>query len=125
MLLRVSGWQVDSGQIIPSGSEEEIELRAASVLAVEQLKQAANALLQARHHPGQGQQQGCPSSSADAPANSAGDAAGVAERSTDMPSSSAEGVPQLLSIQLDWWLWQEGECERSKHPHHKTWTIYY
>jgi hypothetical protein len=125
MLLRVSGWQVDSGQIIPSGSEEEIELRAASVLAVEQLKQAANALLQARHQPGQDQQQDGQSSSAEVPASSAEVNAEVAGRSTEMPSSSTEGVPQLLSIQLDWWLWQEGERERSEHPHHKTWTIYY
>jgi hypothetical protein len=114
VVLRASYTQVDSGQIIPSGSEEEIELRAASVLAVEQLKHAANALLQAQHCQGQGQQQGGSSSGATVPASSA-----------EVSSSSTDEVPQLLSIQLDWWLWQEGERERSKHPHHKTWTIYY
>lgn len=84
--------QVDSGQEIPSGSEEELEIRAASIVAVEQLKDAANKLLQVQHQ---------------------------AE-----DSGSAE-ASQLLSIQLDWWLWQEGERMRSDHPHHKTWTIYY
>lgn len=125
MVMHVSDMQVDSGQIIPSGSEEEIELRAASVLAVEQLKHAANALLQAQHCQGQAQQQEGPSSSAAVAASSAQDAAGATERSAKVSSSSADEVPQLLSIQLDWWLWQEGERERSKHPHHKTWTIYY
>lgn len=83
---------MDSGQEIPSGSEEELEIRAASILAVEQLKDAANKLLQAQHQ---------------------------AE-----DNGTAEAF-QLLSIQLDWWLWQEGERMRSEHPHHKTWTIYY
>jgi hypothetical protein len=34
--------------------------------------------------------------------------------------------PSLLSIQLDWWLWHEGEKMRAQHPpHHRTWTVYY
>lgn len=88
--------QVDSGQELACGSTEEVEIRAASILAVEQLKQAANKLLQAQHQ--QDLQQG---------------------------SSSSTDAFQLLSIQLDWWLWQEGERQRTEHPHHKTWTIYY
>lgn len=33
---------------------------------------------------------------------------------------------QLTSIQLDWWLWGQGERLRHQHPpHHRTWTIYY
>jgi hypothetical protein len=84
--------QVESGHELPSGSSEELEIRAASVLAVEQLKQAANKLLSAQH---QGHQQG------------------------------STAAFQLLSVQLDWWLWQEGERRRSQDAHHKTWTIYY
>jgi hypothetical protein len=73
---------VDGGTELPSGSEEEVEIRAASILAVEQLKQAANAQL-------------------------------------------AGAQQQLLSIQLDWWLWHEGEKRRSEQTHHRTRTIYY
>lgn len=91
--------QVHSGKELPSGSEEEVEIRAASIMAVEQLKHAANKLLQQRHEQTQQQEDG--------------DEGG--ERSAF----------QLLSIQLDWWLWAEGERMRSEHPHHKTWTIYY
>lgn len=87
--------QVDSGEELASGGEEEIEIRAASLLAVEQLKQASNKLLRARHE-------------------------------QDNSSSSSSSQPfQLLSIQLDWWLWQEGERMRSELPHHKTWSIFY
>jgi hypothetical protein len=81
--------------VLPSGGEGEIEIRAASLLAVEQLKHAANKVLRARHE-------------------------------QDNKSSSSSTQPfQLLSIQLDWWLWQEGERMRSELSHHKTWTIYY
>lgn len=77
--------QVDAGQELHSGSEEEVEIRAASILAVEQLKAAANKLL-------------------------------TAKKSTTEP---------LLSIQLDWWLWEEGERTRNDDTHHRAWTIYY
>lgn len=77
--------QVDAGQELQSGSEEEVDIRAASILAVERLKAAANKLL-------------------------------IAQDDKTEP---------LLSIQLDWWLWQEGERTRNYDTHHKTWTIYY
>lgn len=98
--------QVSSGEELPAGSEEELEIRAASIVAVERLKEAANVLLQARSTDEQqegAQQPGTLSSQA----------------------GSSKEAPQLLSVQLDWWLWQEGERVRSEHPHHKTWTIYY
>lgn len=82
--------QVASQQELPAGSESEIEIRAASVVAVEMLKNAANEKLQ--------------------------------------PKQSQQGnqEAQLLSIQLDWWLWHEGERLRQEHPpHHRTRTIYY
>lgn len=44
-------------------------------------------------------------------------------------AAAAEGTQPpapLLSIQLDWWLWHQGEQARDTHPpHHRTWTIYY
>jgi hypothetical protein len=83
--------------VLPCGSEEEIEIRAASLLAVEQLKRAANKLLLERHE----------------------------QNSSSSSSGSGTEPFRLLSIQLDWWLWQEGERMRSELPHHKTWTIYY
>eukprot|EP00775_Hariotina_reticulata_P004050 gene4050-4297_t len=42
------------------------------------------------------------------------------------PADQLTHPPSLLSIQLDWWLWHEGEKMRAQHPpHHRTWTIYY
>ena len=39
---------------------------------------------------------------------------------------SAMSNIKLHSIQLDWWLWEEGERLRKQHPpHHRTLTIYY
>ncbi len=33
---------------------------------------------------------------------------------------------QILSIHLDWWLWEQGEEARQVHPpHHRTLTVYY
>jgi len=96
---------VSRGQELPAGSEEELEIRAASIVAVERLKEAANVLLQARTDEQQDEAQHSGSLSSQA--------------------GSSKAAPQLLSVQLDWWLWQEGERVRSEHPHHKTWTIYY
>eukprot|EP00878_Enallax_costatus_P037811 GHUV01042832.1.p1 GENE.GHUV01042832.1~~GHUV01042832.1.p1 ORF type:complete len:101 (-),score=36.21 GHUV01042832.1:415-717(-) len=82
--------QVANQQEIAAGAESEIEIRAASVVAVELLKDAANTKLQ--------QQRG----------------------------QQGEQQANLLSIQLDWWLWHEGERMRKEHPpHHRTRTIYY
>ena len=33
---------------------------------------------------------------------------------------------KLHSVQLDWWLWEQGERQRRSHPpHHRTRTIFY
>lgn len=75
--------QVDARLEIAAGSSAEVEIRAASIVAVELLKNAANSKLQQQQQP-------------------------------------------LLSIQLDWWLWAEGERMRAQHPpHHRVWTVYY
>mmetsp|Transcript_160 Transcript_160/g.265 ORF Transcript_160/g.265 Transcript_160/m.265 type:complete len:323 (+) Transcript_160:123-1091(+) len=75
--------KVAAGEEIYPGSEEEVEIRAATIVAVHQLR----GLLQARLPP---------------------------------------GSPPLLSVCLDWWLWEQGEKKRTEHPlHHRTRTIYY
>jgi hypothetical protein len=71
-------------QLTP-GSEEEVEIRAATVVAVERMRQA----IEARH-------------------------------------SQGGGDGYVLSVTLDWWLWERGERTRaSDPPHHRTLTIYY
>eukprot|EP01038_Epipyxis_sp_PR26KG_P014213 gene14213-19070_t len=73
-------YKVDNKIEIPSGSLEEISIRAATVVAVEKLKEAI---------------------------------------------FSALGI-SLLSIELDWLLWQLGEdAKDSMLPNHRTLTIYY
>jgi hypothetical protein len=77
-------WQVESKQEVASGSEAEVELRAASIVAVELLKDAANTQLQQRQGqpppPQQQQAEGCSS-----------------QQQQQQPAAE---VPQLLSIQV-------------------------
>jgi hypothetical protein len=92
--------QVDAKEEIAAGSEEEVELRAASIHAVELLRQAVQEqqLLKLPKEEGHGGGQ----------------------------ADAVQQQQQLLSIHLDWWLWEEGERMRKQHPpHHRTWTIYY
>jgi len=85
------GRRVDAYEEIMFGSQEEVEIRACTVIAVEKLKAVCNRILQE-----------------DAAA------AGVV-----MPRP-------LLSIELDWLLWNQGEkCKDEIKPHHRTLTIYY
>ncbi|GFR50471.1 hypothetical protein Agub_g12522, partial [Astrephomene gubernaculifera] len=70
---------------LPAGGEEEVEIRACTVVAVERLRE------------------------------------GLADKFRDTPGAQ---VPH--AIQLDWWLWEEGERQRKQHPpHHRTLTIFY
>lgn len=73
--------QVDGGEVLAPGSDEEVEIRACTVVAVERLRAA----LEAR--------------------------------------SNGSNVPS--SVELDWWLWEEGEKRRDQETHHRTVTIYY
>jgi ATP/maltotriose-dependent transcriptional regulator MalT len=76
--------QVESKQEVASGSEAEVELRAASIVAVELLKDAANTQLLQRQGQQQQQQQ-----------QKQGE-----EISPQQQQQHAAGVSQLLSIQV-------------------------
>lgn len=92
--------RVDAGEEIPAGSEEEVEIRAATVVAVERLREEVASRLAA---------QGAPR------AGDGGEAGGA-----------AESASSVLSIHIDWCLWGIGERARDTDPpHHKTLTIYY
>jgi hypothetical protein len=81
--------QVQARRELPPGCEQELEIRAATVVAVERLRAA----LQARCERGQ----------------------------LALPAGG-----RLLSIYLDWLLWEIGEEARQRHPpHHRTLTCYY
>lgn len=71
--------KVDARVELPAGGEEELEIRAVTVVAVEQLRE----LLAARGR-------------------------------------------RLLSVELDWLLWQRGEEQKdSLPPHHRTLSVFY
>jgi hypothetical protein len=71
---------VDARKEIPCGSEEEIEIRACTIIAVEMLHRALLRL----------------------------------------------GVEDVIEIEIDWLLWQQGEKIKDDiAPHHRTKTIYY
>lgn len=72
--------RIDAREELAFGSEEELEIRAATIVAVEQLQQE----LQQRHG------------------------------------------SQLMVLEVDWLLWQWGECRKDAlPPHHRTLTVYY
>lgn len=76
--------QVDCKVELPAGSEEEVEIRACTVWAVEQIMIA----LRERH--------------------------------------GRAGSPAPHSVQLDWYLWEQGEHQRANAPpHHRTITHFY
>lgn len=77
--------KIDSKETIAPGSVEEIEIRAATVMAVEKLKAEI-----------------------------------VHGRQEDSIKSP------ILSVCIDWWLWEMGERDKDTHrPHHRVMTIYY
>eukprot|EP00250_Pteridium_aquilinum_P008675 c18122_g2_i1 orf=404-1345(+) len=71
--------KVDSFNELPPGTEEEVEIRACTITAVEKLGELL----------------------------------------------SAKVGRQILTVQLDWWLWSTGISFQSKLPCHRTQTIYY
>ncbi|KAI5084156.1 hypothetical protein GOP47_0001122 [Adiantum capillus-veneris] len=71
--------KVDSFNELPPGTEEEVEIRACTIVAVEKLGELL----------------------------------------------SAKIGRQVLTVQLDWWLWSTGISLQSKLPCHRTHTIYY
>ena len=76
--------QVECRVELPAGSKEEVEIRACTIWAVEQIMTA----LRARH--------------------------------------CRDGSPVPHSVQLDWYLWEQGERQHmSAPPHHRTITHFY
>lgn len=73
--------KLDSLQELPSGSEEEVELRACTITAVERLRE----------------------------------------------NLAAKTGKEVLSVQVDWWLWSIGlpSAVEKVPPYHRTQTIYY
>jgi hypothetical protein len=90
---------VEEGRELAPGSEEEVEIRAATLVAVERLRVMAAAEAAAAAAGGEG---------------GGGDSGG-----------GSAAPPSLLAIQVDWFLWEEGERSREEDRHHKTLTIYY
>lgn len=110
--------------MIPPGSEEETELRACSIQAIECLKAACNSkddsIAQVRTSDVQ-TQLGWPPLVLDVlslPRPIFG--------ASFSHCSSAISAVQVSSIELDWWLWAQGISEQGDGPHHhRTLTIYY
>ena len=98
---------VDSCRQLAAGGQEEIEIRAATVEAVEQLKVALQARL-AEDGSGQEAREG-------------------QEGQDGQEARQKQGQGQgLNSVLLDWALWEEGEAKRKSHrPHHRVLTVYY
>jgi len=87
---------VDAGATVPSGSADEIDLRACTVQAVERMKHALEARLAKEIEL--------------RPALGSGEAAN----------------PAVTSVALDWFLWTQGEKRRDDSPpHHRTMTVFY
>ena len=87
---------VESRGSVPAGSEEEIEIRAATVQAVERIRKALEARLR-------DEIELCP----------------------ELGSGRGDRPP-VTCVALDWWLWTRGEKLRDQSPpHHKTITTCY
>ncbi|GBF97280.1 hypothetical protein Rsub_09971 [Raphidocelis subcapitata] len=126
--------KVEASEQLPAGGEEECEIRAATVTAVERLRAAAEALeaearaaaarKQAAKGEGAGEGEGGGGGGeAGEEGGSEGAGAGGAG---DGDSGGGEEAEPLLSIHVDWWLWGRGEAARAEDPpHHRTLTIYY
>lgn len=100
---------VDKLEPVAVGSEEEIEIRAATVVAVDMLRDLLRGSATAAVGPDAG----------------SGAGAGVAAAAVGSVSGLAvAGNP--FSVELDWVLWQAGEAQRKELlPHHRTLTCFY
>lgn len=87
---------VDLKGELEAGSDMEVEIRACTVYAVEALRAAVNKRIEA-----------------------AGAAAGGA-------GAAAQVAHPLTSVEVDWYLWQQGEAKKDAIlPHHRTLTVFY
>lgn len=92
---------VDGKQTLAPGSDEEVEIRAGTIVAVERLREAVQRRL-AREAAAAGHQGGT-------------DGAALQHQQPTVPS-----------IAVDWWLWEEGERARASHrPHHRVPSTFY
>eukprot|EP00887_Chlorella_sp_A99_P005463 scaffold1.g5463.t1 len=101
------------------GSREEVEIRACTVEAVERLRVAIEARL--RREARRAEQAARQGGGEDEGAWQAGRAAGREEGAEPLSCT-----PEVLSLAVDWWLWEEGERNIARHrPHHRIRTVYY
>jgi hypothetical protein len=93
-------------EVLTAGGEVESEIRAATVEAVERLRRELGSLMEA------------------APAAEV-EGAGGSDALSPPPSPAARRL--LTSVEVDWYLWQEGEARKDVdlHPHHRVNTIFY
>jgi hypothetical protein len=101
--------QVDEGREIPAGSYDELSIRAATVVAVEDLVEYLNR--QCHPHP-----QDDASSPSDA------------DSSTMTTGDTTQGNPFFTAMGVDWYLWQVGERmhqQGAMKPFHKVCTTFY
>lgn len=108
---------IDLDGELPPGSPEEVEIRACTIVAVEQLRTLINRKLLGRS---------CSESSTAS--------TGMLDGSNDtLPAAPAHASPAgsgnagtVTSVAIDWYLWNEGERQkRALLPHHKTLTCFY
>jgi hypothetical protein len=99
--------QVEAREELAPGSEQELEIRAATVVAVDRMraalqKQMAEAVKAGAQDPG------------------------TLFKSVMEKDAGPRSAGQVLSLALDWYLWELGEQNIDKYPpHHRTLTIYY
>lgn len=107
---------VDKHVPITAGSEEEIELRACTVVAVEEIRKALQ----------QGLGNCLPAEAKDSrdqetPKSATETASGGLNR-----QSAGEERIEVNSVLIDWWLWETGEAQRNgPNAHHRTITTFY
>lgn len=132
---------MDGRQEVAPCSEEEIELRACTVVAVEQLRTAVASIMRlSSKEPAKvpplpaGAVDGIPLEGGNESRGGVQKrksteieaAVGLQSASMVSMSVSASAVKLPNSVQLDWWLWKQGEANIANHPpHHRTLTIFY
>lgn len=115
---------VDGRRQLAAGGQAEVEIRAATVAAVEQVRPPARPALRALGPQRRG------SRAARWPADPQAPCAALQLKGAVRAQLAAQGrgdeAAQLNSVLLDWTLWEEGERSRSRHrPHHRVLTVYY
>lgn len=129
--------QIRSRREIPPGSEIEVEIRAATVEAVSRLEKALadriasedsqgphGLLLDGAPHGQKQQQRSLESGGVNMPSSSTADQLPLDVVHDDKSCTERRMSP--YAVQLDWWLWHQGERDRKQHPpHHRTLTVFY